>query len=415
MFAVASRIGTSLAATRCRSVPGRRAAHRGESIFSVGSGSGASDSTLNEATELATSGGQVMAVIRWDRGHQQVRALAALWLMTIVGAGSGVAQERRPIGDTPNAREPLALRQSLRFGSLNGNNDAFARVAFVALRNDGSIVVADDEAHHVAVYTADGRLLKRLGRQGQGPGEFETPWLVSVSRGDSVFVWDAAQARVSVFSPSLGFVRSFQVPGGWTVNSLRELPSGKLLFSAFEPLSRHALHIASRDGVVERSFAPIDIPRGVTRFHASLLGGSAIVVDSMIAFSHKSPYQIDVFDLRGRHLRSCVGSASATTPPARVIAVAPNGGTQLQWGKYVHSTALLPGPADRVVLNLIVDRENDRRVLDAVDLRTCQLLRRATLPVPIFLNDARNGAIAGFMELDYPEVLVYSLSAPTPR
>lgn len=64
----------------------------------------------------------------------------------------------------------------------------------------GNVYVADD--HQVDVLRPDGRLLRRIGRQGQGPGEFQGVGGVRLLPGDSVFVFDAHASRVTVFPPA---------------------------------------------------------------------------------------------------------------------------------------------------------------------------------------------------------------------
>lgn len=319
------------------------------------------------------------------------------------------------IDDRPVGSGRLQLVQSTRIGSLDRESDAFARVSFVALRAGGFVVVADDQMRFISLFDPAGRLVARTGRQGQGPGEYESPWLVAVARGDSVLVWDMGLSRVSVLAPDLHYVRSFGVPPSWVINSLRELPSGRLLIAAFDGGSKQGLHVLSRSGQIERSFADIEVPPGIVRYHASLLGGYAAVVGNRIVFTRKSPYRIEVFDFDGRLLSTCVGDASATTPPASVIEQAGTA-TRLHWNRFVHSTAILPLGGD-TVLNLIVDRTSDRHRVDIVALDGCRLVARRDLPAPVFLNDSRAGRVSGFMELEFPEVVIYTLdvSAPSAR
>lgn len=84
-------------------------------------------------------------------------------------------------------------------------------VGGVAVRADGALLVADPEAHHVKVISPEGKLIQTIGREGEGPGEFQRPHQVDLARGDSLYVMDA-QRRLSVFAPgSYDFVRSLTV------------------------------------------------------------------------------------------------------------------------------------------------------------------------------------------------------------
>ena len=63
-----------------------------------------------------------------------------------------------------------------------------------------------------AIFDSTGRFLARLGRPGAGPGEFRAARLVAFDANDSSYLYDPANGRLSVFSPTLRFVRSVSMP-----------------------------------------------------------------------------------------------------------------------------------------------------------------------------------------------------------
>ncbi|MBC8088219.1 MAG: hypothetical protein H7Z40_13205 [Phycisphaerae bacterium] len=83
---------------------------------------------------------------------------------------------------------------------------------------DGRIVVGDRGAFSIRVFAADGKLVKRLGPKGAGPGEFQ--YLAHLWRcGDEIFVYDIQNGyRISVFSLDLSYKREFRF-GGPDLNS----------------------------------------------------------------------------------------------------------------------------------------------------------------------------------------------------
>lgn len=78
----------------------------------------------------------------------------------------------------------------------------------VLLWQDGSIVVADRIARSLYLLGPDMRLMARAGREGSGPGEFQS--LQSIHRcSDTTFVgWDPANSRLSVWTSRLDHLRS---------------------------------------------------------------------------------------------------------------------------------------------------------------------------------------------------------------
>ena len=75
---------------------------------------------------------------------------------------------------------------------------AFTRPRDVAVDARGQIYVVDPQAAAVKVFDAAGEYLRELGRQGQGPGEFQDPRSVA-SFGDLVIVGASRNARWSHF------------------------------------------------------------------------------------------------------------------------------------------------------------------------------------------------------------------------
>lgn len=67
-----------------------------------------------------------------------------------------------------------------------------------------------------AVYEPGGKLLKSVGRKGAGPGEFQSAWPM-LAAGDSVAVFDARNARVTVLDATLTPRRYISLP--WQVTS----------------------------------------------------------------------------------------------------------------------------------------------------------------------------------------------------
>ncbi len=102
------------------------------------------------------------------------------------------------------------LDAGLEFATPDGDTPLF-RVSNALRLADGRVVVADQGNNRILTFAADGSLLSRSGRAGDGPGEFRNmlammPWL-----GDSLVVWDDRIRRLSVFDPDIVFARSFRL------------------------------------------------------------------------------------------------------------------------------------------------------------------------------------------------------------
>ena len=76
----------------------------------------------------------------------------------------------------------------------------FRSVRSGAVREDGSVVVADADLADVRLYDPRGGYLMSYGARGRGPGEYQNPVNVVLAADDAVHVWDGALWRRTRFS-----------------------------------------------------------------------------------------------------------------------------------------------------------------------------------------------------------------------
>lgn len=74
-------------------------------------------------------------------------------------------------------------------------------IASVGTTRQGTVVVIDRKSEDVRLFDARGQFLQRLGRRGQGPGEFRAPHSLLVTPSDELWIADL-QRRLTVFAPS---------------------------------------------------------------------------------------------------------------------------------------------------------------------------------------------------------------------
>lgn len=89
----------------------------------------------------------------------------------------------------------------------------FVEVADALWLSDGRILVVDAGAGRLLLFGSDGLHQASFGRQGPGPGEFTRLGVVSLTPGDTIFVYDPSRRTLQVFHPEAGFVRSTALPG----------------------------------------------------------------------------------------------------------------------------------------------------------------------------------------------------------
>jgi hypothetical protein len=150
-----------------------------------------------------------------------VASAACVWLLLPVFTHGDVAQKAEWKGkiETENGikviRNPgiplygdikLDLAEDLSIGREGDPNLQFFGVRDVAVDPQGNIYVADMKNYRVQKFDKDGKYLLSIGRQGQGPGEFELPTKVRIDEKTSdVYVLDRSML-VRIFNQEGGYL-----------------------------------------------------------------------------------------------------------------------------------------------------------------------------------------------------------------
>ncbi len=101
-----------------------------------------------------------------------------------------------------NLPEPLYgelnfdLEEDLVIGNESNENYLFYQVWDVKADDEGSIYVLDAGAHNIKKYDGQGKHLQTIGRQGQGPGEFERPVTLCFDKNGNIYVIQMRKVQV---------------------------------------------------------------------------------------------------------------------------------------------------------------------------------------------------------------------------
>ncbi|HUT08581.1 MAG TPA: 6-bladed beta-propeller, partial [Candidatus Latescibacteria bacterium] len=138
------------------------------------------------------------------------------WKGTIVKEGDVtlVKNPKEPLYKTP----VLELKEDLSLGGAEAQGDyAFGEVRTFVVDEAGSIYVLDSQASHVKVFDKVGKYVRTIGRQGQGPGELESPMTLSFNRTSGELAVHQASRRMSYFKTDGTFLRHLSLKEMWAL------------------------------------------------------------------------------------------------------------------------------------------------------------------------------------------------------
>ncbi|MGH7500933.1 MAG: hypothetical protein ACREL7_04170 [Longimicrobiales bacterium] len=163
-----------------------------------------------------------------------------------------------------------------RIGKVDGDvNQAFGMLTNVTLGPQGEVLLLDFQDQSISVFTGNGTFRRRIGRSGQGPGEFDGPLSMAWDWLNRLWVADGWNFRYSVFDsegrPIKEIPRPFRSATGWRqsmilrrdgtmVDEFALTRNGKS-FVAFAVLDttgavRDTLHVLPRASSVDITVSP---------------------------------------------------------------------------------------------------------------------------------------------------------------
>ncbi len=146
-----------------------------------------------------------------------VVAACSFFASSLVAARAASAQAPIVVRSTEAPAWGAAVRlvEELRIGVLEGDPDyELGRVRKVAVGANGQIIVADDAAPALRVFDANGKFVRIIGRNGEGPGEYRSMGGLATLRDGRILLWDNRIQRLTTYAANGDYVSGVRVPSG---------------------------------------------------------------------------------------------------------------------------------------------------------------------------------------------------------
>lgn len=236
--------------------------------------------------------------------------LRRVLLPAAVTAGVGACDDAHRAGGLRDADRFVALKLDTIYEiGLGGEGHYFGRASSVGFDASGRLHVLDTDAHEVTSWAVDGRMIRRFGSTGDGPGEFRTPRGAYVFRDGTVAVRDIGHRALVTFDSVGEHVGNIRMAGGPVPGNRAVVLAGMRLVGPHDPwmtsggtadherpvyrfslegdsLGSELLFVSWRSTEDDISFVP-------SLRHAALPDGRIVVADSAVG------YRIDVVSTEG--------------------------------------------------------------------------------------------------------------------
>lgn len=139
------------------------------------------------------------------------------------------------------------LEEVLSIGSLD--NEMLFQWVGIGVDYERNIYVTDAMDYSLKKFNPEGHLVKKTGRQGQGPGEFLAPRYIDIAR-EKIYVSDQFNPKIQVFNTELDFLHSIPIP--IPVADFSVLSGEKIAVASLSAAKVGSIHIFSPKGKPER-------------------------------------------------------------------------------------------------------------------------------------------------------------------
>lgn len=221
----------------------------------------------------------------------------------------------------------------------------FNLIVDIAVDSENSVFILDMKERVLYKFNEDGKFQKRIGRSGQGPGEFERPSSVFIDAKDSIYILDSQNRRVEVFKNNGDFTKSIK---------LNRFPNGgRNSFAVDRNRNFYITGFYSDDNVVLCKYSPngeflktLPLPNmeynGLPKIeeyeqnsvNRHIGGGSLCFGEkNRIYFSYKWPYKICILEKEENILSDISGTSNLNWVPL-IFSTKPDG---ILYGEYTSS------------------------------------------------------------------------------
>lgn len=125
---------------------------------------------------------------------------------------TGEVELKNGIKIVKNPSEPLygeiflELKEDLSIGREDDDDYLFYQPRNISVDDQRNIYILERGNHRIQKFDKDGQFLQTIGKDGQGPGEFERPYSLFLDKNNNIYVSD--RGKIHFFNPTGGFVKT---------------------------------------------------------------------------------------------------------------------------------------------------------------------------------------------------------------
>jgi hypothetical protein len=165
------------------------------------------------------------------RGIMKARYKFYSFLSILFMLISGIYAEEKPLAEIYKLAKARFVQEFVISDESLPEGEFFSGITSIAVDNSGSIYICDVDANNIRKFNAKGEYVKTIGKEGQGPGDFNSPLDIEIVQ-DRLVVWESGNMRISILSLDGHFIKSIPynfMQLGWLFE-IKALPNERMIF-----------------------------------------------------------------------------------------------------------------------------------------------------------------------------------------
>ncbi len=220
-------------------------------------------------------------------------------------------------------KKKIVFKEELSIGVVEGDeNYMFDEFVFFNTDDQGNFYVIDFDKRRIQKYNPEGKYILSIGREGQGPGEFQAISIPRFDKNGHLYITDYGNLRISFFDTDGKYLKQLNIPGvlenlymnsrGYFISSFSSyLENGyRIVFGLFDDQFNVVQEFHSRTNEFEISGGRDLTSRA--KFTASILNQIVfqprpvytVTDNDYIYFGYPEDYTIDIYSPDGIPLRT---------------------------------------------------------------------------------------------------------------
>jgi hypothetical protein len=134
----------------------------------------------------------------------------------------------------PNTPSQLTLKEDLKLGGESEAHDyPFSLISFLVIDEDENMIVLDNGESCVKIFDKTGKKISQFAREGEGPGEFQSPTTLTVIGNNKIGVIDPSNHRFTYFAQDGTILKEIILEKYWNVRRVKSDNQGNIYANFF--------------------------------------------------------------------------------------------------------------------------------------------------------------------------------------